>query len=426
MPGKVERLELTEAEERQLRAVSAGEAPVGDDVRRRADVLLDLASGLSVRATAAKRGVRVNTASDILRRWRERGPASLADAPRSGRPRKGASPEEVEASADAFVDGWRASHGGAAPTVAEAAEGMGCGEGLAREALRARGLVRPRGRSWRFAVGGATGERSVALAGLYVSHSQQVAAVLVGDARPVAGDAPGSLTTGSPDLASELGREAGDDGLVALADALRAAASVRAEGRGEDALSFARGVLATAGEGQTLHLLACGDPVVADGRTYLAGAQLDVVSGVREWASALESLLRVLCAGDAPLAAGIASGAVALVRGSGPKTEPFAWTRAAGAPAAADAPVAAGDGGGAEPPAPGTVEVTARVSCDDGGWVTYRATVASGVTQAGFGTTPQGYAKSAGLVSRAVASAVREAERGATEAYLASLARKTS
>ena len=420
MPRKVDALVLGEEEARALEAVSSGATMAGDEVRRRAGVLLDQAAGLSVRATARRHGVRTNTVTEIRRRWESGGIASLEDAPRSGRRHKGGTPEEVEAAADAFVDGWRASHGGADPTVAEAAEGLGCSRDRAREALRRRGVVGTRAGSWSFATDRDTRAHAVELAGIYLSGAQQVVAVLVGEPGEAPAGGSGSLSTRSPELARELGRGAGDGGLVGLADALEAAASVRTRGGGRrdgGALDFARGLL-PAGAPGTLHLLACGDPVLPAGGAALIGAEVEEVPGLRGWASSVESLLRVLCPGDAPLAARIASAISSFLRGAGPTTEPFRWSRARAAGSAPDA--------GAEDPAPGTVEATVRVMGDDGEWVTYRATVDSGVTQAGFGTTPQGYAASAGLVSRAVVSAGRDAERGATEAYLASVARKTS
>ena len=84
-----------------------------------------------------------------------------------------------------------------------------------------------------------------------------------------------------------------------------------------------------------------------------------------------------------------------------------------------------GDTGGAVPPAPGTVEVTARVMGDDGEWVSFTSRASSNVTQSGFGTAPRSYVESAGAVEQAVLAAGREAQRGATEAYLASVVKKS-
>ena len=187
------------------------------------------------------------------------------------------------------------------------------------------------------------------------------------------------------------------------------------EQEGGDAIDFARGLLGGAG-GATLHMLVCGEPLAPDGGEALVGAEVEEAGGVREWASSVESLLRVLCPGDAPLAARIASGVRSFVRAAGPSTEPFRWSRASPAATAARATAAI---------APGTVEVTARVMGDDGEWVSFTSSAESGVTQSGFGLTPRGYVDSLGLVERAVLSAGREAQRGATEAYLASVVKKT-
>jgi transposase len=422
MPKKVEALVLGEEDARTLEAISSGATMAGDEVRRRADVLLDQAAGLSVRATARKRGVRTNTVTEIRRRWDKLGVESLEDAPRSGRRHKGGTPEEVEASADAFVAEWREAHGGQDPTVAEASEGMGCSRDQARDALERRGIVKPRGRAWSFPTDQDTRAHAVELAGIYLSASQQVVAVLVGEPDGAPAGGAGSLSTMSPALARELGREAADGGLVGLADALEAAASVRTRGGGRrdsGALAFARALLPGVGGG-TLHLLACGDPVLPAGGSALIGAEVEEVATLRGWASSVESLLRVLCPGDAPLAARLASSIMSFLRGAGPTTEPFRWSRARGADGAAVAAAAA------DHPAPGTVEATIRVAVGDGEWVEYKATVASGVTPEEFGTTPGGYAASAGLISQAVIAAGRDAERGATQAFLASVVKKTS
>ena len=417
MPAKSKPLVLEDSVSRVLRTVSVGETPAGKDVARRASVLLDLADGLSVRETAKRHGVRPNTVTEIRRRWEARGLDSLADAPRAGRPSKGASRDEVEAAADGFLAAWRESHAGEGPTVAEAAEGLGCSNALAREALAARGAVGTRRRSFPFPTVDDTESVSVELVGIYLSHSQQVAAVLVGHG-PVSAHVPGSVSTGSSALAAELGRAADDDGLVGLADALGAAASTLATGgRGLDAMSFVRDLVRDNAKcGQALHLLACGEPVVADGRSVLVGVRLDVAGGMREWADSVGHLLRVLCPGDVPTAARIASGVLSFLRKAQPSTEPFRWSRG-------HADVYGT--GAAVPPAPGTVEVTARVMGDDGKWVSCTSRANSNVTQSGFGVTPRAYVKSAGAVEQAVLAAGREAQRGATEAYLASIVKKS-
>lgn len=413
MPKRLPPLVIEESDIMTLRSIESGEIPAGEDAVLRARALLRLSGGAMNKDVATELSLRPNTVGDIRRRFEERGIGSVCDLPRSGRPATLKGAGEVEAEADAFIESWRTSHGGVAPTSAELAEGLGCRLDTAREALKSRGIAKPRAGLWghRALAGGA---RPVAISGLWLSEDRQVVAV---DASEPAPPVPGTVVTRNAALAHAMGSS--DDGAETLAGALEAAAGVPARAGGSgDFGRFVAGMLASLPEGHTLHLLCHGGLPVVPGGAAMLGAELDEAGDLREWVAGFESVVGVAYAGEPALAARLSSAASSFLRRS-QGSEPFVWAASTdGGAAATEAPAAT--------VAPGTVEATFRMMGGDGEWVTFRATAASGVTPGDFGTTPRAYAESVGRVAQAALEAGREGQRGITEAYLASLVKKTS
>lgn len=412
MPKRLPPLAIEESDIKTLRSIESGEIPAGDDAVTRAKALLRLSEGMMNKDVAAELSLRPNTVGDIRRRFEERGIGSVSDLPRAGRPVTLKGADEVEAEVDAFVAEWRASHGGVAPTSAELAEGLGCRLDTARGALKSRGIARPRAGLWEHRAF-AGGTRPIALSGLWLSEDRQVVAV---DASAPSTPAPGTVVTRSATLARAM---ASSDGAGTLAGALEAASGVPTNANGPgDFGRFLAGMLASLPEGHTLHLLCHGGlPVVAGGAALL-GVEVDEAGDLREWVAGFESVVGVAYAGEPALAARLSSATSSFLRRS-QGSEPFVWSASPeGETNATEAPAA--------PIAPGTIEATFRYMGDDGEWHGYTAYAESGVTQAGFGTTPQAYAESVGKVAQAAIDAGREAQRGVTERILASLVKKTS
>lgn len=86
MPPAQRSLQLSDRQRRQLQQAARQAAHPGAALR--ATIILFSAQGQSAGAIARTLGLAVRTVYVCRRRWRESGVEGLADAPRSGRPRR--------------------------------------------------------------------------------------------------------------------------------------------------------------------------------------------------------------------------------------------------------------------------------------------------------------------------------------------------
>ena len=107
MPKHVDPIKLNETDAISLKGIASGDIPAGEDVKKRAGVVLELSNGTMIKDVAGKFGMRENTVTEIRRRFLKNGMASLEIAAKSGRPATCLSAEELEKQLEAFLESFK-------------------------------------------------------------------------------------------------------------------------------------------------------------------------------------------------------------------------------------------------------------------------------------------------------------------------------
>ncbi|WP_406041057.1 transposase [Succinimonas sp.] len=424
MPKYVEPLKLNEIDAIKLAGIASGDIPAGEDVKKRAGVVLELSKGTMIKDAAGKFGMRENTVTEIRRRFLKNGMASLAIAPKSGRPVKGLSAADLEKQLDAFMASFKRDNS-RLPTVMEVSQGLNASLPVVREAMKARNLIPERQRSWEIALPGNTEPRVIDLAGMYLSGVQQILAVKVTDVQVKRSSKTGNvMITGSRSFADSCKNTDMSvhhyEQLAALLEAF-IAANPKNRKRSMTGTEFIRAVTEAngAGEKPAYHLLVHGSQVAEKKGTMLTSAVLVTCADSSAWLLKTKCLLDLLRAesGSARHSARIISALEGYLSSADEDAEPFIWMKKSSrepelkAEPASDAE--------SQSFAPGTVMAEVKIMGDDGQWISCKAMQETGLRQKDLNPhSLDSYLKAVAIIEQSIANTSRAAARIANEKYL--------
>ena len=424
----------------------------GEDVKRRAKILLGLADGKMIKDLAREFDVRPNTITAIRRRFQNVGISSLEDAKRSGRPHVGLSPEEINDRLDGFIENYILEHD-CQPSAKVIADELGGSIQAVRDAMKKRNLLQERQRVWNIVMDPAYPPRSLELCGIYISSEQQVVVIrIVGSQGEHNRDQDNAVITHNRRFALAYKPELQTGCYIQLSKAIKAftefASKVSTSSGKNSCVGFIRNVIEASGgnsDDSSYHLLACGAQIADTGRNLIANTVLDHCETVETWIAKTEHLLCLLCSesNSVELSADIANGIENYLSKAVPNSEPFVWRRLNnGSETQSDngsadnsiSPPAVGaslspDGdsvknGQANLP-PGTIQAQIRIMGDDGQWITYKLQDNIGMKQNEFKLdSPENYLQGLNIIEQSIAKTSHEVAKGINQEYLNQLSKK--
>ena len=452
MPIYLEPIKLKENDRIYMQGIANENTLAGDDVKRRAKILLGLADGKMIKDLAQEFDVRPNTVTAIRRRFQSVGISCLEDAKRSGRPHVGLSPEEIDKRLDGFIENYRLEHD-CQPSAKVVADELGGSIQAVRDAMKKRNLLQERQRVWNIVMDPAYPPRSLELCGIYISAEQQVAVVrIVGAQAEQNNNQSNAVVTRNRRFALAYKPEQQTGCYLQLSNAIKAftefASKASASSSKNSCVGFIRKIVEASGnnDGSSYHLLACGAQIVDTGRNMIANTVLDRCETVENWIAKTENLLCLLCAesNSVELSADMANGIENYLSKATSDSEPFVWMRlnsgsgaqsdndatnnnqvsasAAGAALSSD-----GDSvqnGQANLP-PGTIQAQIRIMGDDGQWITYRIQDNIGMKQNEFRMdSPETYLQGLNTIEQSIVKTSHEVAKGINQEYLNQLSKK--
>ena len=432
MPKYVEPVKLNETDVIKLSGIASGDIPAGEDVKKRAGVVLELSHGTMIRDVASRFGMRENTVTEIRRRYLKNGMASLGIAAKSGRPVKRLSAADLEKQLDAFIASFKRDNS-RNPTATEVSNGLNAPLPVVRAAMKARNLIQERQRSWEIALPGNTAPRVIDLAGMYVSGKQQILAVKVTDDRGnCKSETINIMITGSKSFADSC--KPGNKSVhhyEQLADLLEAFAVSHPKNKkgGMTGAEFIRAVTEANGIGEkpAYHLLVHGSPIAEKNGAMLPAAVLVPCADLSAWLFRTNCLLDILCteSGSVRFSARVISALKGYLSDADADSEPFIWMKhPAGGTELKDAHKA---DTASQRFAPGTVMAEVKIMGDDGQWISCKAMQETGLRQKDLNPhSLDSYLKAAGIIEQSIANTSRAAARCANEKYLNETVNKNS
>ncbi|MBQ8707527.1 MAG: helix-turn-helix domain-containing protein [Succinivibrionaceae bacterium] len=453
MPIYLEPIKLKESDRIYMQGIANESTIAGEDVKRRARILLGLADGKMIKDLAKEFDVRPNTITAIRRRFENAGISSLEDAKRSGRPHVGLSPEEIDNRLDGFIENYLLEHD-CQPSARVIADELGGSIQAVRDAMKKRNLLQERQRVWNIAMDPAYPPRSLELCGIYISAEQQVAMIkVVGSQGEHDRGQSNAVITHNRRFALAYKPELQTGCYIQLSKAIKAftefASKVSTSSGKNSCVDFIRKVIESSGnnEGSSYHLLACGSQISDTGRNLIANTVLDHCDAVEAWIAKTEHLLCLLCSesNSVELSADIANGIENYLSKAVPNSEPFVWMRlndeagthadnasannptsvsVAGASLSQDG--ASVQNGQANLP-PGTIQAQIRIMGDDGQWITCKIQDNIGMKQNEFKLdSPENYLQGLNIIEQSIARTSHEVAKGINQEYLNQLSKKKS
>ncbi len=428
MPRSVSPLILDDSDIIKLEDIISGRIPAGSDIQKRARAILLLSQGKQIKAVAVELQMRPNTICDMRKRFLATGMDSLEDKARSGRPLKGLTSQDVENIIDNYIESYKTDHG-CAPTVSITAKELNCSQTHARDALKRRGLVKERKRTWSFFTNSFSDSQVIDIIGIYLSSENQILVLRVtekGDLLPL--NEKGKITTGNSVLASSLSTvKSNNQSLIQISDALKTYTVVngRKDSNKKECIPFITSIIeenTELGIKGDIHLLSCGFSLTDEKRLLFPVKSIDRCETVNNWICKVEGLIKTLCVKDGyDIQIQLMSAIEEYIRHANMETEAFIWKKTA----YNTEEQSMAEKNSIEKIKPGTIEFCARIMGDDGEWISYTSQGITNITQSSFDySSPEGYLNSVGIIEQTIASMSHDAARGLNQAYLTDTAKK--
>lgn len=431
MPKHVSPITIKDRDVIFLKSIVSGRITAGEDIVKRAKVLLLLSEGKQIKVAAKEIGMRENSVTEIRRRFLANGIDSLRDKSRSGRPTTKLPAEEVEAKVRDVISSSYAK-GTPVPSVRELAGELNASEKNVREALKKSGLIQERKHLWEFTAAEAPEAKAIELAGIYLSPDQQMIFVRVLNTGTYNSSGTSVVSTKSSALADALSASKMDDGSVDLADALdifTSGSEARRTGK-SDALAFVKALHAdfqADGSQDEFHLFVNGTPLAESSRSLLPGVHVHAEPDGRTWLLQAENLFSMLGDARSDLCQRLSAGIRAYMQRSNVDKAVFQWKKDRCLPETGQVRGGNSPAGSSEAKPAGTIEFEARIMADDGTWISYTAKGVSPVKQEDFNmSSANAYLNSFDAVEQAIVSVSHDAARGINEAYAKDLVKKTA
>ena len=428
MPRCAQPIKLNKSDVNILNGITNGSVPTSDDVKTRAKVILSLSQGMSGKDVAEALGIRENTVSDIRKRFLEKGISSLSTAKKSGRPLS-VDPGQIELKINEIIA--NAFHEKKpVPSVDEISKQLEAPKLMVRNILKEKNIIKERARKWEFRSSDGLEIKTVALAALYLSTSQQVLVIKTStDDSFISLSDDGLLETRSSNIASQLQDDSTDDKCIMLADALEAFSLSNAVGRigkAVNAYSYLKTVLPSLTNHShcEYHLFACGDPIVNSEGIVVSGAVLHNSETQESWLRQVESVLSLLTTNETgyTTAVKITTGIYQYLKIANVKSDVFTWSKVHVQEQIAERESKIDE---TEKAVPGTIEFTGRIMGSDGKWITSTTISTMPISEEEFDSSSQrGYLKSFDKIEQAIGNVARESARRLNEQYMLQLVKK--